>query len=201
MKRVKYSSSESDSEDSSCNETGYPDEIPEKDRDAITRRSRFGPPGCTMHDYDIIGTLDYGVGTHYRELNEFPDERPVWQNNGVYMILAAAAGVVPFISVSTNWSNVDQPSEDLVLVQRRHGNPIYVCEGNVPCISSATENSPAPNGKWWHGQTFSMQRIIRRDQEDLLHVLRDVPGVEYISIFLVASIVPLRLIELTKPKQ
>lgn len=199
MKRAKYSSGESDSEESSCSESGYPDEIPEEDRDAIMRRSRLGPPGCTVHDYDIIGTLDYGVGIHYRELNEIPDERPVWQNNGVYMILAA--GAIPFINVSSNWRNIDQPDEDLVLVQRRRGDPIYVCEGNMPCISSTTENTPAPYGKWWHGQTFSMQRIIRRDQEDLLHVLCDVPGVEHISIFLVASIVPLRLIELTKPKQ
>ncbi len=200
MKRIRSSSSGSSSEESSYDDSsGYPYKIPKEDRAAIARRSRMGPTGCTIHDYDVIGTLDYGIGTHYRELNEVDDEFPLWQNGGVYLI--RAAGAIPFIDVSSDWRIVDQMSQDLTLVQRRYGGPVCICEGNVPCVFSTTENTPAPHGKWWHGQTFIMQRIIRRDQENLLHILRDVPGVEQVCIFLVASIVPLRLIDLTKPKQ
>lgn len=201
MKRYKKCSScssDSESEDSACSQDGYPNEIPEQDRDAIMRRSRNGPRGCTMHDYDIIGTLDYGVGMHYRELNEMADEPPKWSNNGLYLI--RACGALPLIAVSGKWMVVDVLSESLLLVQRTTGLPNLLCEGTVPCIHSTTEETPAPHGKWWHGQTFTMQRIIRRDQEDLLHTLRDVPGVEHIAIFLVASLVPLRLIDLNKPK-
>lgn len=198
MKRAKKYSSDSDSDESSCSQSGYPDEIPEQDWDAIIRRSRNGPPECTVHDYDIIGTLDYGIGVHYRELNELADEPPKWGNNGLYLI--HVCGATPFISVSGKWMVVDNLSKDLLLVQRTAGLRNLLCEGTVPCVSSTTENTPAPYGKWWHGQTFTMQRIIRRDQEELLHILRDVPGAGHIDIFLVASTVPLRLIDLTKPK-
>lgn len=204
MKRAKKYSSDSsnssdlDSDESFCSQSGYPDDIPEQDRDAILRRSRNGPPECTMHDYDIIGTLDYGIGMHYRELNEIADEPPTYGNNGLYFL--RACGALPFISVSKAWMVVDSLSEDYHLVKRKAGFTAFLCEGTVPCVSSTTENTPAPYGKWWHGQTFTMQRIIRRDHEELLHILRDVPGAEHIGIFLVASTVPLRLIDLTKPK-
>ena len=193
MKGVEECSSDSsdiNTGESSCSQNGYSNYISEEDRDAILRRSRTGPPICTAYDYDIIGTLDYGDGMHFGKSGKMVDNPVKWVNMGLYLIRA-------HVELQRNielkeWTLVDILSEDLLLLQRKNGLPNEVCEGPV--------NAPAPHGKWWHGGTFIMERNIRRDQDELVAILRDVPGVDHIDIFLVASTVPLRLIDLKKPK-
>lgn len=182
-------------------EDTYPEDIPECDREAIMRRSRQGPIDLTIYDYDVVGTLDdeEGLSDLYPNTQEFDSTSHLnWRTRCLYMVRMTNAR--PLIQGADGWRIVSDLSENHLLVQRSVNSSLFLRQGNIPHKTSTSETQKIPCERLWHGRTLAEHRAMRNDQQDLLNILRNVSLVEYGAIYIVLSVVPLRVIDMNKPK-